>query len=678
MSYESIGVRASERGAQAALIGALVQLVIGGCAFLVYSSSRIEQLFGLSCFSLAGVLPWGATGYLFLLLKRTSIERLEGDAGPHGESLFDNPEEAYPARRRVERALRWLMPLTGLFFGALLVAAAALGFFVMEFAVPTPESLPNPAQTAGFAALVAFGGFAVSRYVAGMSDDPNWRYLRAGARCLGGCVFLLVLFAVGCVAAHMEFWWCLRWTEAVPSILSAVIGVEVLAYFLLDFYRPRAAGELARPAFESRILGLASSPLGVLGELNAALNYQFGFEVSRTWFLRLLNRHVASLLAVGAGALVVLSCIVVVEPHQKALVERFGRLDEEPLSPGLHIEWPWPFSKVTRYDFTRLQTLVVGSHGDHHPNEPILWSNRHTHEGEELMLAAPPKAFADEALPQGTGRSARAPFVSLLGSEVFIQYRISNLLEYAQTHQEPDVMLHELAERQVSRHFLARDIDELLGPARRQAAEALQRDLDRVAREAKLGLEIVWVGLAGIHPAQQVAASFHETIGAEQERQAATQEALQETTRRLAEAAGTEEHAATIVAAIERLERLRQDGAASAEIAEQEFRIEALVESAGGKAAEILTAGKAERWTVEHEEHGRARSFSSQLKVFDAVPRYFKVAQAMEALSAVLAGGRKFVILAELDRLVIRGDFKDTSSIFSGFQFDTPREGDEP
>src|SRR5690606_7562661 len=139
-------------------------------------------------------------------------------------------------------------------------------------------------------------------------------------------------------------------------ILMVILGLETLLNFLLDVYRPRSPGTEPRAAFDSRLLGLISEPGGIAHSLQEAINYQFGCQVSQTWFYQLMERTLAPLVLVGVLAVWLLTCLVVVQPYERVIIERFGRqLDPgNPLGPGLHFKWPAPFELARRFNTGQL------------------------------------------------------------------------------------------------------------------------------------------------------------------------------------------------------------------------------------------------------------------------------------------------------------------------------------
>ena len=93
--------------------------------------------------------------------------------------------------------------------------------------------------------------------------------------------------------------------------------------------------------------------------LNEAVNYQFGFDVTSSWGYQLLLRSVASLLALGVIALVLLSTMVVVEPHQQAIRLRgCAMVRDEVYRSGIMWKRPWPLETAV-YDVSPAQPSGV-------------------------------------------------------------------------------------------------------------------------------------------------------------------------------------------------------------------------------------------------------------------------------------------------------------------------------
>src|SRR5512140_2202336 len=128
----------------------------------------------------------------------------------------------------------------------------------------------------------------------------------------------------------------------------------------MDIYRPRLKGQYIRSAFESRLLGLISETGGILYTAANAIDYQFGFKVSQTWFFQLLEKAIAPLILFSIVTLYLLTCITIVQPDEKGIIERFGKpIIENQIGPGLHLKLPWPIDIAYNYPVNRILQINV-------------------------------------------------------------------------------------------------------------------------------------------------------------------------------------------------------------------------------------------------------------------------------------------------------------------------------
>ena len=88
------------------------------------------------------------------------------------------------------------------------------------------------------------------------------------------------------------------------------MAAEMLLTLLLEIYRPRVKGKISRPLYESRFVGLLAQPESLFTTAAQTLDYQFGFNVSETWFFRLLEKNLAFLILAQLAVLFLSTCVV--------------------------------------------------------------------------------------------------------------------------------------------------------------------------------------------------------------------------------------------------------------------------------------------------------------------------------------------------------------------------------
>ena len=285
-------------------------------------------------------------------------------------------------------------------------------------------------------------------------------------------------------------------------------------------YRPRVKGKIARPLYESRLVGLLAQPESLFTTAAQALDYQFGFKVSETWFFQLLQKNLPLLLMAQLAALFLSTTVVFVDAGERAVLERLGR-PVAVLEPGAHWKWPWPADKIYRHRTEQIQTFVIGYQSDAQSEDAntILWSVGHGKEDNFLVGNRAPDTIRNEGAEAGD--ALKAPPVSLIAVSIPVQFQITNVMDWAYRNTDPTNLMQNLASRAVV-HFLAGvDLNEVMSQRRQEAAQTLRDQIQAAAQTARLGVKITFVGLQDIHPPTPVAGDYEKVVGAEQTKLAA-------------------------------------------------------------------------------------------------------------------------------------------------------------
>jgi len=697
-----------QRAAQAALLGLITQLAIAIGMALLGLYAEVSAMYAATWHLFAGAAIWLI---LWLTYKQHQLERLEAleaeqlaQSDEEAARLFDEAgQQLALARKRLENFYKYGLTVISVIVAAYLLAVGGGLAWSNYEAAPLADDAPVLAEGADalivalLSALIAFVAFIVGRYVSGMTREPAWRLLRGGAGFMMGSALIGVLITAAAVGAFFDQPVGFTLLAVVIPAFMAVLGLEMVLALLLSVYRPRKTGEPVRPAFDSRILGWLSSPESIGRIISETLNYQFGFEISRSWFYRLLARAITPLMLIAALVLILLSSIVIVAPQQQAVITRFGAVVGEPVGPGLHLKLPWPVGGAEKYDTQRVRTIAVGStdhvaeeqvveqrghdHGHEHNQtgerglpDHLLWSDEDGHQGGDFLLTAPPRLDVAGEVPAGFGE--------LVGARMRVQYRIADVKQYATSVTSPQTLLADLADREMNAYFATRSIETVLSGGRLEASDEIQQRLQAAVDRSGLGFRIMGVALVHVHPPQgrNVVSAFHAKVAASEDRQRLIAEARQEAVRRLASVAGSREQAMAIAEAKTTLDQLQTrartlerqldaqtDGGAAVgpdaptaatqpaeelaslrdEIEAQRRRIESLIQDAGGEAASILAEAGADRWSQPLEAQGKAERFSAQLKAFHEAPRYYRTRQYLDVLSSTLKAPRKYIMTAE-------------------------------
>ena len=416
------------------LINSLVLLGITIAAlFLALKAGSTAGLAGVVLLGIGTLV--GFFGFIHShLIDRERVESLEMqelDRTRGNESLFAGAaEDAYPARNARRQFEKWVVPV----FSGLVLLGQAIGLWwvygeLQEWAAPAEV---GAVLSIMFFALFMVVLFMMGKYSAGLARMDGQDLLRPGANymLLGSVVSAAVVLAQA--ASFFGYpAWDKGLTWAVLAVL-AVSGLENLITLVLEFYRPRIDDKKARLLYESRLIGLLGQPGGLISTAAQALDYQFGFKVSETWFYKYLEQKLALIIAIQVVMLFLSSSFVVIQPNEEAFLERFGKRNAH-LGPGFSYKLPWPIDKVYRYKTSEIQNFVLGVMDENEETKPntgspddvevLLWTSQHNHgsskdpEQNYNMIVASSDVSLDAAA------SDSVP-VNLLTVSIPVQYRI--------------------------------------------------------------------------------------------------------------------------------------------------------------------------------------------------------------------------------------------------------------
>lgn len=546
------------------------------------------------------------------------LEKLESDElarGKSGSRIFESNEaDLRPARQAREQFERWFVPG----FTVLLVLAqggAAFWFGKKLFRSAT-DTAGHSAIALALYGLFALVLFLLGKYAAGLARFENKRLLRPGASFLLLGAYLNFLCAA-CVAAD-EFGYP-RLDLFVARALCVILtlaAVETLLALLLEIYRPRVKGQAARLLYESRLLGLLAAPEGIFTTAAHALDYQFGFKVSETWFYRFLERALAGLLLIQLAVLLLSTCAVLIEPGEQAILERFGApvASRAVLEPGLHFKLPWPIDRAHRYGTREIQRFEIGfapsddEHGHDEKEKTLLWAVSHDQQEFNLLVASRETGAA-------LAGDQKAVPANLIVVGIPVQFQIEDLRAWAVGHANPARLLEDIAARAVARHLVSVDINEIMSTGRSAAAVALQKEIQARADERKLGVKILFVGLQDIHPPTAVAGTYQEVVGAWQDKEAKIQEA-------------------------------------------EGYRAKTLA-LAGAEALKIQRDAEVFQFTRTASAAARAAQFTNEVAAFAAAPQVYPQRLYYQTLTRAAAGARKFLLMATNTHDVVQLDLQE-------------------
>ena len=678
------------------VVGLIIQVFVA-LMLLIYSTYSGDHaarsasiLFG------SGVIVWGMLLFVFDQHRRERIEAMEAEqysnAGGASASAFSDSDDLRVVARRLVFIQKWIVPASGLVFAGINILA---GYSRLKSwnAFSSAETFTYNTRILG--ATLAIGlsmgvvGFIFARFVSGMGKVQIWSNLRAGAAQSVAISLVGVLLAV---AAFMELslgqMGLKSLTPMIVPIGMIVLGCEVIVNLILDVYRPRKAGEDPRPAFDSRLLGLLAAPDRIAANIGEAVNYQFGVDVTGTWFYQLLSKLVLWLVGMGVVIAWLMTMLVVVEPHERGLILTNGRVSspiysfgdrgDGDIGPGLHVKLPWPLATYeTPMSLTRsagqqqeirtttgVRILQLASdEPDKGKRTPIIWTEQHASR-EKLNVVQPSRGIEGED-NAGSGSKSSQANLSLVAIEVPMHFVVRDVKlfdQFAGPGQREDLL--QMIGRRVVTQFLGEwPIDLILTHNQTDMLEQLRGRLNNAYAQLNEGkgpgIEILFVGMQGAHPPLKVAPSYERVIAARQNRESMIEDAGRVEIQTLTEIAGSVELAEQIVEQLKELDIQRRANADRTVIAQTELEVQRLLETAGGEAGEKLLDAGAQRWNRHMSERGRAVLLDGQEQAYSASPMLYRSQSYFDALLDAIKNARVYLTPSDLESLHIRIDLMD-------------------
>ena len=660
----------SKRPEQIAWVSLVVSVVFFGVAFFLGRWSGFFPVSAVSWQVLAAGLIWLVLAIQFhqrSLAEQEKLDMTQLARERSSATIFQGKGEKANlfavAQRRLEILEKYFIPI----FSAL-IAVYEIGISIYLFrAVRSPsETEPQqPLVCAIIMTVVAFVSFLLSRYATGMSAEPKWKPLRAGGSFFLGVALVCFTVAVGLALAHFRVTPLLTVMGYVVPILLLLLGAETALNIVLDIYRPRLKGQYSRAAFDSRLLGVINEPGGIFRSVAAAIDYQFGFQVSQTWFYKLLEKAIVPLILFCAVTLYLASCIVVLEPSEEAIVERFGRPvngagQVRHIGPGFHVKLPWPIDIAYKYSTQEIMELYIGyepridPNGAIIPERNLLWGRTHFEKEHDVLVATDytPTDLGEE-LVQG------AVPVSLVKANMPVQYRIKDLYAYVYKHSNPAEFLEDICYRELARFASTARVEvgdimsgrgdseqSLFGAGRSKAKRVLTERIQQAADEQELGIELVFVGLQGIHPPPEVAPDYQAVVGAVQEKQALVLQAEAVRNKSLSTLVGSVARAYRLAdMAADYQEAQKQGDTADARRLSEQF--DAAFTEAKGEVFKILSESQSYAFEKSTLAKATGERFAGQLKAFRAAPQIYMCQERAMVLEEALKDIRKYVVAAD-------------------------------
>ncbi|MGA2914475.1 MAG: SPFH domain-containing protein [Sedimentisphaerales bacterium] len=652
-------------------LAALVLIAVFSLAsYILGRLTGVFAIYALSWQILAAVIIWAVLALQFYQRALAQQEKLDMAAlgQSSGDTIFEaqksHSELFAVAQNRLRIFEKWILPV---FSVLLAIYQIAIGAILIRYLLKRQES-PEQSHLLVGAVLtvsIAFLCFLFSLFATGLSRQQQWRPLRAGGSYLLITAILSFAIAVGMAFAQFKVPIVLAVIDWVVPIIIFIPGVETALNFILDIYRPRLEGQYGITAFDSRLLAMLASPGNILQTAAGAIDYQFGFKVSQTWFYKIIEQAVVPLIIVSAVILYLLSCIIIISPESQAIIERFGSAYDSQgnvrlIESGLSFKLPWPFDVAREFSTKAIQEIHIGYVPEEDPQKnkaPLLWGREHYKAEYNLLVAT------DSINSQEKG----AVPVSIIRAAVPVQYRVVDLYKYLYGHGDSQKVLEALCYRELIKFAAGSRIESdsdsagqasLLGAGRGQAASELVRIIQQESDSMGLGVEIVFMGLEGFHPPPQVAPDFQAVIGSVQKKQAAILEAIAQRDKLFTVNVGSVKQAEALYNLADKYMQAEQSGEQK-ETSKIKIELDDAFSQASGELYAKLRQAQSYAYERATIAEATGKRFSKQLEAYRASKQIYRHELRMEMLEEALEKIRKYIVVAEGDKQVMIIDLQE-------------------
>ena len=164
---------------------------------------------------------------------------------------------------------------------------------------------------------------------------------------------------------------------------------------------------------------------------------------------------------------------------KSAVHQRFGRIIDETVEPGIHYRLPWPIDSVQKVAVRQVKRLAVDD----------FWG--------AAANARNPDSFKyitglDSYCITGDNNLAMVSCV--------IQYRVLNPRKYLFCVKDPDIMLKDLACKIILHCIASMPIDEMLTKGKQSVATYIRQALQKSLEELETGISVSFVEINNISP----------------------------------------------------------------------------------------------------------------------------------------------------------------------------------
>ena len=205
-------------------------------------------------------------------------------------------------------------------------------------------------------------------------------------------------------------------------------------------------------------------------------------------------------LLVGYGS----TAFYTVDTERSAILLRIGKVvnKTEPISPGLHLKYPWPIDRVISYTSEVIYSLAIANTTQ--PDSALLWSVEH---GDDQYFISGDNNFF-------------MPYI-------VVNYKIKDVYTYHTFNKRPYKLLEKITMSYITRIFASNSFYNIAVFQRKEWASTAKKEIQKKLDNLNSGIQIVNFILKDIHPPISIAKSYEAVIASYQKQKELTNSAQQ-------------------------------------------------------------------------------------------------------------------------------------------------------
>ena len=190
-------------------------------------------------------------------------------------------------------------------------------------------------------------------------------------------------------------------------------------------------------------------------------------------------------------ALYLLSGIYVVQPHERGVVRRYGRVIDDRVPPGIHYRLPFPIDQVDTPNVTGTRRMSIG------------------YKLKDIVRDIPPLPEVTQFL---TGDE------NIINIRMLVQYTIKEPAAFLFNFIDPCWMVREEGEAALTRIIGVAGVDGVLTTEKHVIQELVKKDIQEALDRYGCGIGIQSAQLQEVSPPSEVAYAFKEVASAREDK----------------------------------------------------------------------------------------------------------------------------------------------------------------